>query len=127
MSIVDVPVQSAIKNSMEMALEHFRKNGNEVEEFPFDSFQHFTEMSTSKLFTVEMPMITKYHDYPPKYRSSVLELVKSAFGQSIYSFAGLFFVNFYKFTNTFLFFSKARYVKQLEEVRGKFLVRFDAL
>lgn len=113
---------------MEMALEHFRKNGNEVEEFPFDSFQHFTEMGTAKLFCVDdVPLVTKYQESPPRYHSSVIELIKSAFGRSIYSFAGLFFVHFYKLTNAFLFFTKERYCKQLEEVRTIFLVRLGAL
>lgn len=111
---------------MEMALQHFRKNGNEVEEFPFNAFQHFTEMGTAKLFSIdEMPLITKYQDSPPRYRSSVLELIKSVFGRSIYSFAGLFFVLFYKMTNLFLFFTKAIYVKQLEGVRATFIVCFQ--
>lgn len=124
-SLVDIPVQAEIKRSMQTALQHFRHNGLDVKEFPFGSFQDLTEMCMSKLCSlVDVPLITKYQDNPPKHHHVMGEIIKSIFGKSQYSFAGLFFVLFYRVATVILQRKQVKYSQQFEMVRQKFLVRF---
>lgn len=108
---------------MQTALQHFRHNGLDVNEFPVSSFQDLTEMCMAKLCAIsDIPLITKYQESPPKHHHVTIEIIKSIFGKSQYSFAGLFFVQFYRAADGILHRKKNKYIQQFETVRQKFLV-----
>lgn len=124
--MVDIPVQPEITRSMQTALDHFRQNGLDVEDFPFGSLQDCSEWSLAKLCTLkDVPLITRYQSDPPKYHSVIFEIVKSIFGKSRYSFAGLFFVNFYETADAILLRHRNKYLQQLDAVRQRFLVSWS--
>lgn len=121
--MVDVSVQEEIKISMRNAIQHFRNNGLTISEAPVGSLQNLTECSLAQLFTMkDVPLILRDASTPKKSYSVYNEILKSMFGKSKFSFAGLFF-NFLYDTNGLLPVSKTeKYVQELEDYRQKFLV-----
>lgn len=121
-SLVDVPVDIDIKRCIRRAVEHFETNGLQIKEVkllnhfglfkssskfalfqvPFPSLQPLVEGGLAKLFSMQdIPLILRHPDNPKKVDNVYLELVKSLFRKSKYTFAGLYFcVLFY--TNGFI-------------------------
>lgn len=125
-SLADIPVQDEIRISMRNALQHFRNNGLDVAEAPVGSLQELVECGLAQFFTMkDIPLILRDSENPKKIDNVYIEILKSMFGKSQYSFAGLFFCFLYE-TNGFI--PKRRipkYVRMLEEYRKIFLVSYD--
>lgn len=110
---------------MRNAVQHFRNNNIRVAEAPIGSLQELIECGLAKFFTMQdIPLILRDAENPKKIHNVYLEIFKSIFGKSNYSFAGLFFSFLYE-TNGFIPKRKIpKYVRTLENYRQAFLVRF---
>lgn len=123
-SFVDIPVQEEIKIYMRRAVQHFKSNGIRTAKAPIKTLQQSLEIGLSFFFTVEdIPLILRNPDNPKEVDSLPWELLKSLFGQSNYTFAGLFFCILLE-TNGFMSPSVIpEYVKQGEQLKQELLVR----
>lgn len=108
---------------MRNALQHFRNNGIKVAEAPVGSLQELIECGLAQFFTMkDIPLILRDTENPKKVDNVYVEIFKSIFGKSKYSFAGLFFCFLYE-TNGFIAKRKIpKYVRMLEDYRKAFLV-----
>lgn len=90
---------------------------------PFDSLQILLEGGLAKFFSMEdVPLILRHPDDPKKLDNVYWEIMKTPFGQSKYSFAGLFFVFLY-YTNAFIPKRKiSKYNGEFEAIRTELLV-----
>lgn len=69
---------------------------------PITTFQPLVEGGLAKLFSMkDIPLILRHPDNPKKVDNVYVELIKSLFRQSKYTFAGLYFCFLY-FTNGFI-------------------------
>lgn len=98
-------------------------NGLDVNEAPIESLQELIECGLAQFFTIkDIPLILRDTENPKIIHNVFLELFKSIFGKSKYSFAGLFFAFLYE-TNGLIPKRKiAKYVNKLESYRQEFLV-----
>lgn len=116
-------MQEEIKITIRNAVEHFRANGLDVHEAPLGSLQELVECGLAQFFTMkDIPLILRDTKNPKIIHNVYLELLKSCFGKSKYSFAGLFFAFLYE-TNGLISKRKiTKYVNELENHRQEFLV-----
>ncbi|KAJ6638111.1 Fatty-acid amide hydrolase 2 [Pseudolycoriella hygida] len=121
-SFIDVPVENSIKIAMWKALNHFKSNSLQVMPAPIKSLQESMEIGLVKMFEIpDIPIILKHPQNPQMEDSLYMELAKSLFGKSKYSFAGLFFCVLIR-TNGFISKSKnVHYNEKLEDLRRHFL------
>lgn len=122
-SLVDIPVQEEIKITIRNAAEHFRRNGLDVTKAPIESLQELIECGLAQFFTMkDIPLILRDTENPKIIHNVYKEIIKSMFGKSNYSFAGLFFSFLYE-TNGLIPKRKIKqYVATLEKYRLEFLV-----
>lgn len=108
---------------MREAVKHFQSNGLETKEAAVGSLQKLTECGLAQFFQMQdIPMIVRDGSKTQKPDSIFLEMVKSIFGKSKYSFAGLFFCFLYA-TNGMIPQRKIpKYLKTGELVRQQLLV-----
>lgn len=123
--MVDIPVQEEIKIAIRNAAEHFRMNGLSVAEAPIGNLQELVECGLAQFFTIQdIPLILRDVENPKKIHNVYLEMLKSMFGKSKYSFAGLFFSFLYE-TNGLIPKKKiSKYVNMMKQYRQEFLVGF---
>lgn len=116
-------MQEEIKIAIRNAAEHFRMNGLDVNEAPMGSLQELIECGLAQFFTIkDIPLILRDTENPKIIHNVYLEMFKSIFGKSNYSFAGLFFAFLYE-TNGLIPKRKiSKYVHALESYRQEFLV-----
>lgn len=125
---MDIPVQDEIKIAIRNAAEHFRMNGLSVAEAPLGSLQDLIECGLAKFFTIQdIPLILRDSENPKKVHSVYLEIFKSIFGKSKYSFAGLFFCFLYETNGLIPKKNISKYVAMLERYRQEFLVNSEYL
>lgn len=112
-----------MKIAMRQAVKHFQSNGLETNEAAIGSMQKLTECGLAQFFQMQdIPLIIQDGSATQKPDSILLEMVKSIFGKSKYSFAGLFFCFLYA-TNGLIPKRKIpKYVKTGQEVRQQLLV-----
>lgn len=121
--MVDIPVQEEIKIAIRNAAEHFRMNGLTVAEAPFGSLQDLIECGLAQFFTIkDIPLILRDTENPKKIHNVYLEMFKSIFGKSKYSFAGLFFSFLYETNGLISKKNIGKYVAMLQRYRQEFLV-----
>lgn len=127
-SLVLIPTDEEIKEVMKKAVKYFNEtHGCPAEEANFEELGDTVEISASVFFQMEgIPdlMSMTVSDNPKDKKNVYLELLKSIFGLSEYSIAGILFTILYK-TNGMIPRSKRdMYSKQNEDLRNKFV---DAL
>lgn len=116
-------MQEEIKIAIRNAAEHFRNNGLDVNPAPMESLQELIECGLAQFFTMkDIPLILRDTENPKIIHSVYLEMCKSIFGKSKYSFAGLFFAFLYETNGLIPKRRIAKYVNTLESYRQEFLV-----
>lgn len=108
---------------MREAVKHFQSNGLETKEASVGSLQKLTECGLAQFFQMQdIPMIVRDGSTTQKPDSIFLEMVKSIFGRSKYSFAGLFFCFLYATNGMIPQRNIPKYLKTGEQVRQQLLV-----
>lgn len=116
-------MQKEIKIAIRNAAEHFRMNGLNVSEAPIGSLQELVEGGLAQFFMMkDIPLILRDTENPKKKHSVYVEIFKSIFGKSKYSFAGLFFSFLYETNGCIPKRNISKYVALLENYRQEFLV-----
>lgn len=112
-----------MKIAMRQAVKHFQSNGLETNEASVGSLQKLIEAGLAQFFQMQdIPMIIQDGSATQKPDSIFLEMVKSVFGKSKYSFAGLFFCFLYATNGLIPKRNIPKYLKAGELVRQHLLV-----
>lgn len=125
-SLTDIPVQKEIKVAMNQAVKHFESNGLSVEAAPIGSMQKLIECGLAQFFQMQdVPLIVKDGAKHERGDNVMVEMLKSMFGKSKYSFAGLFFCFLYNTNGLIGKRSVPNYLETGQKMRQKLLVCND--